>query len=229
MRPLLVLPCYNEERTIDQVLRGIFHWAPGLDVLVVDDGSQDQTPRFLASYKGLKIIRHHVNLGYGKALIDGFQYAQENGYEVCLTMDCDAQHEPRLIPEFLKEIPDWDVVSGSRYLAKSEAVPPKDRFQLNMEITRIINEITGYKLTDSFCGFKAYRVSSLEKLSLSEPGYGLPLQFWIQAAKAGLKIKEIPVPLIYMDYSRTFAGRLRNAAERRKYYLEIIQKELADK
>ncbi|MGB9553391.1 MAG: glycosyltransferase family 2 protein [bacterium] len=229
MRPLLVLPCYNEEKTIDQVLKGVFHWAPSLDVLVVDDGSLDQTPRLLTSYKGLKIIRHHVNLGYGRALIDGFKYAQENGYEVCLTMDCDAQHEPRLIPEFLKEIPGWDVVSGSRYLMKSETVPPQDRFELNMEITRIINELTGYKLTDSFCGFKAYRVSSLGKLSLSEPGYGLPLQFWIQAAKVGLKIKEIPVPLIYMDYSRTFPGELRNASQRRKYYLEIIKKALADK
>jgi dolichol-phosphate mannosyltransferase len=229
MRPLLILPCYNEEKTIDQVLKGVFQWAPSLDVLVVDDGSVDKTPLILASYGDLKIIRHHVNQGYGKALMNGFQFAQENGYEICLTMDCDAQHEPRLIPEFLKEISGWDVVSGSRYLVKSETKPPADRYQLNMEITRIINRLTGYQLTDSFCGFKAYQVHALFKLNLTEPGYGFPVQFWIQAAKAKLKIKEIPVPLIYMDYSRTFPGKLRDARERKKYYLEIMVKELGNK
>ncbi|MGB9875944.1 MAG: glycosyltransferase family 2 protein [bacterium] len=222
----MVLPCYNEEKTIDQVLSGVFQWASDCDVLVVDDGSVDRTPLILGSYGNLKIIRHHINLGYGKALLDGFHFARENGYEVCITMDCDAQHEPALIPKFREEIKEWDVVSGSRYLKKPETVPPQDRYQLNMEITKIINEITGYKLTDSFCGFKAYFVPSLCKLNLTEAGYGLPVQFWIQAKRAGLRIKEIPVPLIYMDYSRTFPGKLKDSGERRKYYLEIIKKEL---
>jgi dolichol-phosphate mannosyltransferase len=225
-KTIILLPCFNEEKTLGSVLAGVLKWASGCDVLVVDDGSQDNTPKILKSFGKIKVIRNHTNMGYGKALIDGFRFARENGYEVCITMDCDAQHEPALIPQFLKEIEGWDVVSGSRYLNPSSVAPPPDRYQLNMEITRIINDITGFNLTDSFCGFKAYFVPSLCRLNLTENGYGMPLQFWIQARKAGLRIKEIPVPLIYMDYSRTFPGGLGNVENRKKYYLEIIRKEL---
>lgn len=227
-KTLILLPCYNEEKTLGQVLKGVLRWGSGCDVLVVDDGSEDNTPKILSTFTEIKIIRNHTNLGYGWALIGGFRFARENGYEVCLTMDCDAQHEPALIPKFLEEIEGWDVVSGSRYLNPPQASPPQDRYQLNMEITKIINEITGFHLTDSFCGFKAYFVPSLCKLNLNEPGYGMPLQFWIQAKKAGLRIKEIPVPLVYMDFSRTFPGGLRNVENRKQYYLGIIKKELQD-
>lgn len=226
MRTLIVLPCYNEEKTIAEVLKGVLEWSGDCDVLVVDDGSTDQTPEILKAQRNLKVINHHINQGYGKALMDGFNYALSSGYQVCITMDCDAQHEPRLIPEFRRSLPGWDVVSGSRYLKSPQTPPPPDRYALNMEITKIINEITGYQLTDSFCGFKAYSVPALSKLHLDEPGYGLPLQFWIQAARAKLKVMEIPVPLIYMDYSRSFPGRLSNYQERKKYYLEIIEREL---
>ena len=90
----------------------------------------------------------------------------------------------------------------------------------------MLNAAIGIKLTDAFCGFKAYRVESVQRLELVESGYGLPLQLWVQASKANLVIREIGVPLIYHDGERNFGGVLENPNVRLEYYLNIIQREL---
>jgi dolichol-phosphate mannosyltransferase len=78
------------------------------------------------------------------------------------------------------------------------------------------------QLTDAFCGFKAYRVESLQKLDLTEQGYAMPLELWVQAAHAGLKIVEVAVPLIYLDEKRSFGGSLDDAERRLAHYREVI-------
>jgi len=85
---------------------------------------------------------------------------------------------------------------------------PKDRAQINGVITNKIGELTRYALTDSFCGFKAYRVSALKKLTLDEERYGMPLQLWMQAHKHQLIVKEIAVPRIYLHLDRSFGPDL---------------------
>ncbi|GAH96296.1 unnamed protein product [marine sediment metagenome] len=145
-------------------------------------------------------------------------------------MDCDEQHEPELIPQFFKEITTekFDIVSGSRYLSPQRQTdsPPKDRYLINHQITKLINHITNFGLTDSFCGFKIYRVESLKKLELTEKGYGLPLQLWVQAYKNNLTVKELPVSMIYKDKNRTFGNYLDNPETRLKYYQKIIDNEV---
>ena len=84
----------------------------------------------------------------------------------------------------------------------------------------------GLKLTDSFCGFKAYRVSSLPAFDVTELGYAMPLQHWVQAVAAGLKIVEFPVPLVYLEEERSFGGSLDDAERRMRYYLEVLGREL---
>ena len=95
-----------------------------------------------------------------------------------------------------------------------------------MEITQTLNKLTGLNLTDSFCGFKAYKVDALKEMKLTENGYGTPLQLWMQAWKLGLRIKEISVKLIYNNTSRSFSGELDKPAIRLSYYKEIIEKEM---
>lgn len=234
MADLVVVPVYNEAPSIEKVLSQTLAAAPAADVLVVDDGSNDESPDILARFaevERLHVLRHPMNMGYGVALMDGFTYAREHGYERLVTIDCDEQHDPGLIPEFLELATDWDVVSGSRYMTTDQPrlghVPP-DRRRINRLITERINELTGYELTDAFCGFKAYRVSALGRLRLSEPGYAFPLQFWMQAARAGLTVIERPVPLIYVpSFERRFGGGLDDGEKRLAYYMEVIEREVA--
>ena len=89
-----------------------------------------------------------------------------------------------------------------------------------------MNRRLGLSLTDAFCGFKAYRVGSLKRLRLTEPGYAMPLELWVQAAAAGLTIVELPVPLVYLDESRSFGGALDDATTRLDHYCEVLDRSI---
>src|SRR5205085_2478732 len=115
-------------------------------------------------------------------------------------------------------------VSGSRYLRdfRQDATAPEDRRHINQKITAELNARFGLPLTDAFCGFKAYRRDALCKLHITEPGWGMPLQLWVQAAQAGLRVKEVGVPRLYLDPNRAFGGMLNDASERLAYYRGVI-------
>ena len=223
-RFLTALPVYNEVNHVTAVLDEVVKFAG--DVLVVDDGSTDGTRDVLARRNDVKVLNHAKNRGYGAALKTAFDYAIENRYELVVTIDCDGQHEPQRICDLAVACREFDIASGSRYLevAQSTAQVPSDRLQINRTITQELNERLGLNLTDAFCGFKAYRVSALGKLKLTEPGYAMPLELWVQAAYNGLRITEVPVPLIYLDEERSFGGALDAADLRLKYYRDVIDR-----
>ena len=226
---LVAIPVFNET-DVRNIIQGVnnFH----LDVLVIDDGSTNGLRKDLINIGNIHVITHSRNLGYGKTIIDAFTFAKKNEYDYLLTIDGDGQHEPQEISVFLKEIPfyDCDILSGSRYYfsTKIDNEFPKERYLINKEITGIINSITGFDVTDAFCGFKAYKVEKLKLMLLTEYGYGMPLQLWIQAWKSGLRVREIPVKLIYKDLTKQFKGILKNPVKRLSYYKNIIEKEVAD-
>jgi len=230
MRTLVAVPVYNEEQYVERVLSRIREFAP--EVIVIDDGSTDQTPMLLAQ-QPVDVVRHAHNRGYGQSMIDAFRWAtcQQCDYDWLITMDCDEQHEPASLPDFYAAIAedDADVISGSRYLSREFAkdAPPEDRRAINRDMTELINERLGMAITDSFCGFKAYRVEALRRLSLSERGYAFPMQFWVQAAAHDLRIREVPIRLIYNDPNRSFGGPLNDADHRRKHYLSVFNTELS--
>ncbi len=222
MRFLTAVPVYNEERSVENVLEEVRRYSP--HILVVNDGSTDRTPELLARQQGIEVISHQENRGYGAALISAFDYALRHDYCVLVTMDCDGQHEPARIPVLLEEIHDADIVSGSRYLRdfRQDGAAPQDRRRINQEITADLNARYGLQLTDSFCGFKAYRRDALAKLHITESGWGMPLQLWVQAAWAGLRVKEVGVPRLYLDPDRAFGGVMDDASERLTYYRGVI-------
>jgi dolichol-phosphate mannosyltransferase len=222
VRFLTAIPVYNEERHLEDVLHEVRRYSS--EILVVNDGSADRTAELLARQSGLHVITHERNQGYGAALISTFKFAVCRGYEVLVTMDCDGQHEPARIPVLLEALDDVDLVSGSRYLRdfRQNTPTPHDRQQINRLITHELNARFGLNLTDAFCGFKAYRVEALSKLRITETGWGMPLQLWVQTARRGLRIKEVGVPRLYLDASRAFGGVLDNAEERLAYYRRII-------
>jgi len=225
---LTALPIFNEESHLAEVLERVRSFSR--EILVVDDGSTDGTSRALDKIAGIRRITHARNQGYGAALRSAFEYAIEHQFDVLVTIDCDGQHEPRLIPEIVAAVTDdVDIVSGSRYLQRhaGDTPPPADRRQINFVITEMLNDRLGLTLTDAFCGFKAYRVSALRHLQITEPGYAMPLQFWPQAVAAGLRIKEYPVPLIYLEEERSFGGALDDAKFRLAHYREVFEREMA--
>jgi len=215
MKHLIVIPVHNEARYLADVIAEIKKYlCEGADILAIDDGSTDETPAVLAATDDIEVLTHPTNLGYGRTLIDGFNCAIDRGYDHVMT------------EEFCKTLDKADVVSGSRYLLPSNEEPPADRREINERVTAMINEITGYGITDAFCGFKAYLVDAVKRLELTEPGYGMPMQFWIQAWLKGLTVTELPVGLVYFDRSRTFPGPIEDAEKRTRYYVELIEREL---
>jgi len=230
MRVLVAIPVYNEEGYVDGVLGEVLRYAE--DVLVIDDGSTDQTPLKLAK-QPVEVIRHARNRGYGQSMIDAFRWAACYRYDWLITMDCDEQHEPAALPDFYKAIAEMpaDVVSGSRYLVEQagEDRPPPERRHINAWMTDLINARLGLGVTDAFCGFKAYRVAAVAKMELDETGYAFPMQFWVHAAADGLSVREIPIRLIYNDPDRSFGGPLDDAEHRRAFYLEVFERALAER
>lgn len=226
-RWLAALPVFNEVRYVDGILDEVVKHSD--HVLVVDDGSTDGTSDVLARRNDISVIRHPVNRGYGAALITAFEFAVDEGFDGVVTLDCDGQHQPMRIPEFIKAASEADIVSGSRYLEVFEGdnAPPPERFAINRKITEEINRRLGFHLTDAFCGFKAYRSSAILQMRITDPGYAMPLQLWVEAAAAGLRVIEIPVPLIYLDLERSFGGSLDQAETRLKYYRRVLDDAIA--
>jgi glycosyltransferase involved in cell wall biosynthesis len=227
VRFLTALPVYNEASHVDAVLDEVAQYSA--DVLVVDDGSTDGTPDRLAARQDIRTIRHAENRGYGAALKSAFDYAIHFHYDVLVTIDCDGQHEPQRIDELVAACRDVDIVSGSRYLDQSDAksAAPPERRRINELITQEINEQLGLSLTDAFCGFKAYRVTALEKLTITDPGYAMPLELWVQAAHHRLRIVEVSVPLIYLEEERSFGGSLDDGQKRLAYYHQVLDRAMA--
>ncbi len=226
---LLAIPVFNEERYVRRVIEEAGRYSG--HILVVDDGSTDRTPELLREFEAIHLITHPENRGYGKSLADAFTFAQRHGYEWVITMDCDEQHEASYIPKFLDAmaLDDADVVSGTRYPSgfDVDVSVPADRRKINRRITAMLNRRLGLDLTDAFCGFKAYRVAALRFLHITVPGYAVPMQFWVQAVRAGLRVRELPVRLIYKDPTRHFGGLLDDPEARLKHYLEAFESELA--
>jgi dolichol-phosphate mannosyltransferase len=226
-RFLTALPVFNEAGHVRAVLDEVRRYSP--EILVVDDGSTDGTSQLLDAMRDLHLVRHPQNRGYGAALRSAFDFARKNDYEIVVTIDCDGQHQPQRIPRFVDACEGWDIVSGSRYLKHypGDAEAPAERKRINQQLTAELNRRLCLSLTDAFCGFKAYRTAALDNLDIAEAGYAMPLELWVQAAHARLRIRELPVPRIYLDEKRSFGGALDDAWTRLQYYHLVLDRSFA--
>lgn len=228
MRTLIAIPVFNEIKHVDLVLSKVLSFHK--EVLLVDDGSTDGTAEKLETRlkaRGdIRLLRHEGNRGYGQSLIDAFAYAEECRFDWVLTMDCDEQHEPERIPSFLSAISQnrADIISGTRYKSSrtDNDSAPQDRAAINACLTRLLGSLYPLDLTDSFCGFKAHRVSAMKRLNLTETGYAFPMQLWPQVVNAGLRVSELSVRRIYNDPNRSFGARLDQPIVRLTHYLDVL-------
>jgi dolichol-phosphate mannosyltransferase len=226
MKVGIIVPVYNEKKYVKEVLNEILELKiKNKKVVAVDDGSDEETKEIIRSVDGIEIITHKENKGYGASIISGFKKLLKENFDFIITIDADRQHFPKRIPEFLKYVKYYDIVSGSRYMKDSKIItpPPPDRKYVNFLIQKVIFYLTGIKLTDAFCGFKAYKSEFIKDIKFKEKGYAFPLEVWYYAYKKKAKIKEIPCELFYPE-TRKFRGEIEDKEKRVLYYKKVLEK-----
>lgn len=204
-RALVVIPTYNEAPNLPNLIPRILQQDPRLEILVVDDNSQDGTGR-LAEELGAREPRIHVlhrpgKLGLGTAYLTGFRWALERGYDFVFEMDADFSHDPDHLPEFLTAIEGADLVLGSRYLGGKVTVVnwPIGRLMLSYWANVYARWITGLKIWDLTGGFKCFRRSVLEAIDLSQVrsnGYAFQIEMSVRAWRRGFRLTEIPIVFV---------------------------------
>ena len=199
---IVLIPAYNEGKRIGRVIEEIKRILPRIDVLIIDDGSADES-RQRAMEAGAKVISHPFNLGYGSALQTGYKYALKEGYETIVQMDGDGQHDPSFISDLLAVVQrdEADIAIGSRFLKneKRESYGPSYRVPFTRRVgMRLFGSITSFlirqQVTDSTSGYQAMDRRVLEWVS----GDKFPVDYpdadvIIMLHRAGFRIKEVPV------------------------------------
>ena len=196
LKPFIVacIPAYNEELTTAKVVLKAKKYVD--KVIVCDDGSTDMTAE-IAEACGAEVIRHERNMGYGAAIISLFSRTREIGADIMVTLDADGQHDPDYIPRLIEPMVkgEADIIIGSRFLANEADVPAYRRIGI-----KIINWVTGHesnKISDIQSGFRAYSRKAIEAILPTEAGMGVSTEILLKAEERGLKIKEVPVKIIY--------------------------------
>jgi dolichol-phosphate mannosyltransferase len=216
MKSLVVVFCYNEGTKLRKVLEKFPRPAP-YDVVIVDDGSDDESPKVMAEFP-FPVLRHTSNQGVGTSMRTALSYARNNQSDVIVMIagngKMDVDHIPRLLKPILSEGADY--VQGSRYIAGGgSANMPAYRIILIKIFTRIVNIFMGVKGTDVTCGFRAYRMDIFERagINIDQEWLGkYEMEYYIhyKVLAARLKFIEVPVTMNYpperQNYSKIKAG-----------------------
>lgn len=193
----IVIPAYNEAENIAEVLDAIPAEVCGLEtaVLVVDDGSRDETSDVAAEH-GAIVARHAVNRGGGAAMRTGYRLMVDSGSEVTVTMDADGQHLPSEMPRLVAPVLDGevDVTHGSRILGSAEKGHPVREAGI-VFFNRLVSLITRTRVTDCSNGYRAVRTSVLPQLVLRQEQFHTS-EFLIEAIKRGIPSEEVPVTVV---------------------------------
>jgi glycosyltransferase involved in cell wall biosynthesis len=196
-RAVVVIPAYNESATIrDVVTRTLAHCG---NVIVVDDGSSDNTAQKLAGLSAT-VLRHDTNRGKADALCSGFARALADGADTVITLDGDGQHRPEDIPRMLavaEKAPER-IIIGSRLV--NCAAFPRKRYYANCTANFWISWAAGYRIHDSQSGFRCYPASLLRRVRLPHDrahGFVFESEILSEAARLGVQSEPMPIEAIY--------------------------------
>ena len=206
---MILIPAYNEEENLTSLLPLIPRQIDGVEigVLVVDDGSHDDTYAAVTAIPGICVVKNLINRGGGAALRLGYDILQKAGVDYCVTMDTDGQHRPDDIKNVLLPIIEnrFDCVIGSRILG--------DREKANwLRITgvyffgRIVSALLGKKITDPSSGFRAFRMEAMASIQLQEDQYHTS-ELIIEAVRKGLRIGEVPITILRRKFGKSKKGK----------------------
>lgn len=199
MNLCILIPSYNEEKTIAAVVKGAK--GMGFDVIVVDDGSSDNTEK-AAMNAGAIVIRHRENIGKGASVNDGFDFIKnKTSFDGLIMMDGDGQHDSKDIPKFVSsaEKDGGDIIIGNRMnFARSM---PFVRRVTNKFMSSVLSAMCGQHIPDTQCGFRLVRRNVIEGLNLESKKYDFESEMLIKAARKNFKITSVPIEAIYRNES----------------------------
>lgn len=189
-----LLPSYNEEVALGSIILRTKKYVD--EVIVIDDGSYDKTSE-VAKLAGAKLIKHKNNLGKGSALKTGFEASKD--YDIIVTIDSDAQHNPDEIPKLIDPIIKGyaDIVNGSRYINGNDENTPHYRRVGQKVLDTATNISTGLSLTDSQSGFRAFSKKTLNCFNFEDTGFGVESEMLSDASEQGFRITEVEISVRY--------------------------------
>jgi glycosyltransferase involved in cell wall biosynthesis len=190
----VLIPALNAEKTIGRIVRDCVSY--GMEVLVVDDGSDDDTA-VKAMEAGAGVLKHHVNRGKGAALISGFEELMKKEVDAVVTLDADGQHLPSEIPVLIYAFEDGkgDIIIGARLMHHEKK--PLKRLLANRFGDYCISGAAGVPLTDTQSGFRVYSKRVIKEIKLQSTGFEMEADVLIRAARSGFRIAAVPVTAVY--------------------------------
>ena len=200
----IIIPAYNEGGVIEKTIRDLQN-VGYLNIVVVDDCSTDNT--FIQAQKtGVMVLRHLINRGQGASLRTGIEYVRENfSPEIIITFDADGQHQPKDIPKLIQPLikNKADIVLGSRFLEKDSTtnITASRKIMLKFAVL-FTNIISGIKLTDTHNGFRALNKKAYQSIKITRRGMEHASEIIDEIRKRHLRFTEVPVHIIYSDYSQ---------------------------
>ena len=204
-RVLVVIPAHNEQASLPATLAEVRAHAPSVDVLVVDDGSHDDTAR-VARAQGATVVRHPVNLGVGGALQTGFRWACRRGYDIAVQLDADGQHDPRYLEALLAPViaGHCDVSIGSRFVSATGYRAPWNRRLGMLLFSGVVGLALGRPIYDTTSGFRAYARRVIDVCQYDFPKDFPDAPLLIALARRGFRLEEVPVDMRERTAGRSF-------------------------
>jgi glycosyltransferase involved in cell wall biosynthesis len=202
MNIIVAIPAFNEATVIGSVIDAVRQLLPMATIVVIDDGSSDGTSTVAADHHAV-VIRHAMNRGLGGAIGTALLWARNHHTDALVTIDADGQHDPHDILAALGPIEQGaaDLVIGSRMLGKRYAMPIDRRI-----INRVANVIThimfGVSTTDSQSGFRVFGKKAIEHIHLKTNRMEVSSEIFAESFRLKLQVTEVPIQVIYTDYSR---------------------------
>ena len=205
MKPLIIIPTYNELENIQRLIPELMALDPAICVLVVDDNSPDGTGKLVDDMARendrISVLHRPAKLGLGSAYVAGFKYAVQQDVDCVFEMDADFSHDPAMIPKFIEQIQACDVVIGSRYISGINVVNwPMSRLLLSYFANFYTRLVTGMTIRDATSGYKCFRREVLESINLDDvrsDGYAFQIEMNFRCWRKGYRLKEIPI--IFVD------------------------------
>lgn len=193
---LVVMPAYNEEESVGNVIAEVRRAVPESECLVIDDGSRDSTTQ-AALRAGATVITLPYNLGVGGAMRTGLKYASANRYERVVRIDADGQHDPVNIPELIARLAESDIVVGARFAGAGDYQARGPRRWAMVLLAAILSKVAGNRLTDTTSGFKAFGPRAINLLAEHYPAefLGDTVEALVIAARSGCAITQVPVEM----------------------------------